>query len=98
MTSSNPIAVRPGGRGGVDQAADVGEVRLPRHGRRGDVRALPRRVKAGDDPGEKVERFGVVPLDAPAVRGSEAHGVVGREVGPLELPGGGDADDELETY
>jgi hypothetical protein len=90
--------VGPGGRGRVDQTADVREVRLARRGRRGDVRALPRRVKAGDDPGEKVERLGVVPLDAPAVRASEAHGVVGREVGPLELPGGGDADDEFEPY
>ena len=76
--------VRPGGRGGVDQAGDVREVRLARHGRRGDVSALPRRVKAGDDPGEKVERLGVVPLDAPAVRAAEAHGVVGRGVGPLQ--------------
>jgi hypothetical protein len=55
-------------------------------------------VKAGDDPGEKVDRFGVVPLDAPAVRVSETDGVVGGKVGPLELPGGGGADDEFESY
>jgi hypothetical protein len=54
----------------------VREVRLARHGGRGDVRALSLRVKEGDDPGEKVERLGEVPFDAPAVRAAEAHGVV----------------------
>ena len=91
-------SIRAGGRGGVHEPDDVGEVRLARHGRGGDVRALPGRVKAGDDAGEKVERFGVVPLDAPAVRASETYGVIGGEVGPLELPGGGDADDQFERY
>ena len=88
--------VRPGRGGGVDEPPHVGKVRLAGGGRRGHVGLPSRRVQAGHDAVQRLERLREVPLDPAAVRAAQADGVVGGEVGPLEFPRGGQADDEFE--